>query len=271
MPLTDPNNLKKKILEENRRVHALENRLYLKRHPEQTHFYQARLLQETLDTLDRGLGGSEARILELGCGTGYLHLPLLQRGHHVTGVDLSPEMIAALQQNIPGGQKARSHLVVMEVEAFAEKDETTYDAVVLSALLHHLFDYRAVVGALCARLKPGGLFLIFFEPLKQEINAPLRYALHKALASLDESIYRGKMRALRIPLFEEDYQLSDYQRQFGGIDPGQLTETMTQAGMQIIATKKYCARRCGVSAWIANRILNTPNTFNLLARKTGEK
>ncbi|MFQ5671705.1 MAG: class I SAM-dependent methyltransferase [Nitrospinales bacterium] len=269
MPRTDENDIRKKILEENRRVHALENRLYLKRHPEQTNFYQARLLNETLDTVDRHLGGREARILELGCGTGYLHLPLLQRGHHVTGVDLSPEMIAVLQQNIPDGQKTRSQLVVMEAETFVEQDENTYDAVVMSALLHHLFDYRAVVKALCAKVKPGGLFLVFFEPLKQEIDAPLRYALHKALANLDEYLYRRKMRALRIPLFEEDYELSDYQRRFGGIDPNLLAETLTQADMRVVETKKYCARRCGASAWIANRILRTSNTFNLLARKTG--
>jgi hypothetical protein len=36
---------KEKVLEENRRVHALENRLYLSRHPEQTNFFQNAILR----------------------------------------------------------------------------------------------------------------------------------------------------------------------------------------------------------------------------------
>ena len=36
--MADPTT-KEKVLEENRRVHALENRLYLSRHPEQTNFF----------------------------------------------------------------------------------------------------------------------------------------------------------------------------------------------------------------------------------------
>lgn len=267
MPPPGDNDLREKILEENRRVHALENRLYLKRHPEQTNFFQAHLLDETLDTFDHLLNNRQARILELGCGTGYMHLPLLARGYHVTGVDLSPEMIGVLKEEIPSEQKARSRLVITDVEAFAATNEDQYDAVVLSALLHHLYDYGAVVSKLCDRLKPGSPFLVFFEPLKQKINAPFRYALHKGLSWIDEWAYLLEMRVQGIDLFEEDYQLSDYQRQFGGIDPGQLAEALQTVGVQVLEIKKYCARRYGVSAWAANRLLSTPNTFNLLAKK----
>ena len=40
--------VKEKILEENRRVHALENKLYLIRHPEQTNFFQEHIIENTL-------------------------------------------------------------------------------------------------------------------------------------------------------------------------------------------------------------------------------
>ena len=40
---------KDKVLEENRRVHALENRLYLSRHPEQTNYFQSSILEKTVN------------------------------------------------------------------------------------------------------------------------------------------------------------------------------------------------------------------------------
>ena len=51
---------KEKVLEENRRVHALENRLYLSRHPEQTNFFQNSILERAVNevcaTLKPGSG-----------------------------------------------------------------------------------------------------------------------------------------------------------------------------------------------------------------------
>lgn len=43
------------------------------------------------------------RILELAVGTGRLAIPLARRGHLVTGIDVSPEMLAVLATNDPDG------------------------------------------------------------------------------------------------------------------------------------------------------------------------
>ena len=40
---------REKVLEENKRVHKLEDQFYLERHPEQTNFYQSRLVKKTVD------------------------------------------------------------------------------------------------------------------------------------------------------------------------------------------------------------------------------
>lgn len=262
-------NLKNKILEENRRIHALENNLYFKRHPEQVNGYQTRILEDTLETFHRLVGNPQANILELGCGAGYLYLRLLAHGYFMTGVDLSEEMIRVLERETPARLKGRSNLAVMDIMEFAYRDQNLYDAVVLSALLHHLFDYETIVRKYCAKIKTGGLFLICFEPLKQEAPSPARYALHRGLARLDEFFYRRKMKNEGVPLFEDDYEYADYQRKFGGIDPNRLAAIMESEGMAVVELKKYCARRSAAAAWAANRILHSENTFNLLARKTG--
>jgi SAM-dependent methyltransferase len=267
MNAVDTTPLREKILEENRRVHALENAQYLDRHPEQTHFFQKQILYQSLHHLGELIDAPGAQILDVGCGTGYLCLPLLKAGYQMTGVDLSQDLVNVLDTRIPENARSRSRLVVQDIFQFLEKEDTLYDAVVVSALLHHLFDYETVVRALCDSLKPGGLLMIFFEPLKQEINSPLRFQLHRALGQVDEFLYQREMRRRGIALFEEAYELADYQRQFGGIEPARIEKILENGNLEKVELKTYCARRNGWCAWLANRVLKTENTFNLIARK----
>ena len=99
------------------------------------------------------------------------------------------------------------------------------------------------------------------------MRSPLRFALHRSLSKIDEALYVQEMRFRNIPLFEEDYELSDYQRRFGGIDPNRVSEILLQEGLEVQAVEKYCSRRYGLNALIASQLLQTQNTFNLIARK----
>jgi trans-aconitate methyltransferase len=71
-------------------------------------------------------------VLDLGCGAGALARDLACRVAHVEGVDRSPAMIAAARLAAP---RATLHLAdVMSVDL----PEGAYDAVLSSAVLHHL-------------------------------------------------------------------------------------------------------------------------------------
>lgn len=265
--MTSSSLLKEKVLDENRRVHALENKLYLSRHPEQTNFFQNHIVENTLDQICSQLDPS-AKILDLGCGTGYLFLRFLRRGFDVTGLDLSSEMIEVLENSISENEKHRAHLAVGDVENFIERNENTFDLVIFSAVLHHLFDYETVLRKACQQLKSRKKVLIFFEPLKQPVIPSMRHALHRGLSWLDEKSYRMEMGIRNIPLLEDEYHHSDYQRQFGGINPDKIEKIFKEEKCSIVKVDKYCARRYGMNAWLANRILQTQNTFNILATKS---
>ena len=267
MPSLLESDLKQRVLEENRRLHALENARYLDRHPEQTNRYQQRILRQTLSEWDRLLARPQAQLLEAGCGTGYLYLPLLQRGYRMTGVDLSDTLIQVLQNRIPDRHRGRSRLVAADIEAFLKEETSDYDGVICSALLHHLYDYETVLAELARRVRPGGLLLIFFEPLRQTIRSPFRFFLHRRLAGLDERLYTRSMKRRGIPLIE-DGGMADYQRRFGGLCPDRLAAVVRENGMTVLRTTTYCVRRHAWAAWLANQVLGTRNTFNLLARKT---
>jgi len=257
---------KEKVLEENRRVHALENWQYLSRHPEQTNFFQSAILENTLDAVCSSLKQS-SRILDLGCGTGYLSLGFLSRGYRLLGLDLSQEMIQAFEDSLTEKLQSQAQFVVGDVEEFLLQNKDEFDVIALSAILHHLFDYESVLRKICARLSAGNQLVIFFEPLKQEVQSPLRFVLHRVLSWLDEKLYRSEMRMRNISVLDEEYHHSDYQRQFGGIDPNRVQKILQDEGLEVLKIEKYCARRYGINAWLANRILKTQNTFNLLATR----
>lgn len=108
-----------------------------------------------------------AAVLDLGCGTGGHAIPLARRGYHVTGVDLSPEMVA---QAIAKAERA---LVPAEFTVGDVRDvrlDRTFDAVVsMFAVLSYQLtdaDLEAAFETVARHLAPGGLFVfdVWFGP-----------------------------------------------------------------------------------------------------------
>ena len=65
------------------------------------HMFAPDVLDPAVDCLDSLAEGG--RVLEFAIGTGRVALPLARRGVDVTGIELSPDMLAALRQ-APGGR-----------------------------------------------------------------------------------------------------------------------------------------------------------------------
>ena len=74
------------------------------------------------------------RVLEVGCAAGHLGRLLKERGHHVTGVELVPEVAEAAREHL-------DHVVTADVEAdgfpFAPD---SFDCIVFADVLEHLID-----------------------------------------------------------------------------------------------------------------------------------
>jgi SAM-dependent methyltransferase len=96
-----------------------------------------------------------AKVLDLGCGSGDLMIHLLAVGADVTGVDLSPGMLALAEQRVSafgGGRTAE--LRVASAEGL-DLDSDAYDVVVGRFILHHLEIGRAAP-QIARVLRPGG-------------------------------------------------------------------------------------------------------------------
>lgn len=150
---------------------------------------------QVLGKLRKALGGelrSFERSLELGAGTGYFSLNLLQAGviSAATCTDISPGMVATLEDNA-----ARLGLDVDARVADAEAlpfDDNAFDLVLGHAVLHHLPDLDQAWREIHRVLTPGGVALFAGEPSRygdRIANVPKRAASHLAPA------WRAVMRA----------------------------------------------------------------------------
>jgi len=91
------------------------------------------------------------RILDLGCGDGQLSERIVAAGANVTGIDASPEMVAAAcARGIAAGQGAAESL------PFADR---AFDAVFSNAALHWVRGQDEMMSEVHRVLRPGGRFV----------------------------------------------------------------------------------------------------------------
>ncbi|MFL6732353.1 MAG: bifunctional 2-polyprenyl-6-hydroxyphenol methylase/3-demethylubiquinol 3-O-methyltransferase UbiG [Sphingomicrobium sp.] len=101
----------------------------------------------------RPLEGKSA--LDVGCGAGLLAEPLSRLGAAVTGLDASPELIAAAREH--------ARAIGLEIDYRAGELfelEGQFDLITCMEVVEHVADPAAFVAALAKRLAPEGLLIL---------------------------------------------------------------------------------------------------------------
>jgi len=118
--------------------------------------------------LVKALGGREGesfgRALEIGSGTGYFSLNLLQLGAigSLTATDISPGMLRRLSDTAADlGLEAKTVRTEAEVLPF---EEESFDLVFGHAVLHHIPDLERAFAEFRRVLRPGGAIAFAGEP-----------------------------------------------------------------------------------------------------------
>ncbi|NKE06591.1 class I SAM-dependent methyltransferase [Mesobacillus selenatarsenatis] len=100
-----------------------------------------------------------ARVLDIGFGTGVLTSKLYENGHHIDGIDFSERMIALAQAKMP-----KANLIEWDIANGlpAEIKGLQYDFILSTYALHHLTDEEKVsfIKELLPLLTDGGKILI---------------------------------------------------------------------------------------------------------------
>jgi SAM-dependent methyltransferase len=90
------------------------------------------------------------RALDAACGTGRHSRHLVEAGHDVLGIDLTPEMLRLAVANVPNARFAQAD--VREIPA----EDGEFDLVICALALAHLADLEPAVAELARVLQPGG-------------------------------------------------------------------------------------------------------------------
>jgi SAM-dependent methyltransferase len=123
-----------------------------------------------LNVLDKYNIAPPQRILELGCGCGWVCEMLAIAGYNVVGTTIAPaEVEAGLKRKKALEAKAITSEIDFEAAPMESADKIKllgngFDCVFCFEALHHVFDWREALESAYKCLKPGGWFLIANEP-----------------------------------------------------------------------------------------------------------
>jgi len=96
-----------------------------------------------------------ARLLDLGCGTGWTSRFFARSGYDTLGIDIAPDMIAHAKQQSDNEALDCLHFLVCDYEELAF--EADFEAAVFCGALHHAVDPELALRRVAAALKPGGV------------------------------------------------------------------------------------------------------------------
>jgi SAM-dependent methyltransferase len=131
------------------------------------------------------------RVLDVGCGVGRWSRLLAGRGAQVTGIDISPTMIAqARRRATQAGLHPRCRFITQDLAALDAGDR--FDLVLGVTVLQHILDpdaLRSAVSRMADHLAEGGRMVLLEA-------APLQSASH-----CNSSIFRARERGDYLQLF----------------------------------------------------------------------
>jgi 2-polyprenyl-3-methyl-5-hydroxy-6-metoxy-1,4-benzoquinol methylase len=95
----------------------------------------------------------QAKLVDLGCGTGWLSEQLAAHVENVTAVDLADEVIERARSRAP-------HIRFMVGDVMTVPDDSGYDTAVCVETFSHVPDQAAFVDRLADLLRPGGILIL---------------------------------------------------------------------------------------------------------------
>jgi ubiquinone/menaquinone biosynthesis C-methylase UbiE len=146
----------RKVMDANIAVHGQIAADYKKHEP---HF-RAENVTKVRATLARLVAETSAtKLLDLGCGTGFIIEIAKTLVREIHGVDITQRML----DEVDLSGSARITLWCQDTASF-ERDPGTFDLVTSYSFLHHLYDIRPSLRTAYRALRPGGIYYADLDP-----------------------------------------------------------------------------------------------------------
>jgi SAM-dependent methyltransferase len=152
-------------------------------------------------------------IVELGCGTGRLLLPLARAGYRVTGVDISAAMLSLARNKLLAQDlEARITLVQQDIRELALGERFSLAFLTLNSFMHlsTTEEQLAVLGRIRQHLVRGGLLLLdLFNPdLGRLLESRGQMMLDKIMPDPDTGHRLMKFRTQTADLAQQTLQIT---------------------------------------------------------------
>ena len=151
------------------------------------------------------------KVLEVGCGPGYLSLELARAGLDVTGLDLSPNCVE-IAQHFAGkdpfvAERGPLNYVAGDFQETPARAEGSFDAVVFLGALHHFPDQNATLDRVSRLLKPDGI-IIAHEPVRDRVTRGNAIFVHllRVLLSAQNGFYKHYPVPADAPTREREFE-----------------------------------------------------------------
>lgn len=160
---------------------------------------QVALIHKTIQEHNARTEGT-LKVLEIGCGPGWLSLELARLGYDVVGIDLSPDCVSIARGVAASDpwKETRGKLEYVAGDFFAAGlPQEHFDAVVFLGALHHFADQERVMGQIKRLLRKGGL-VVAHEPTRDRMTEGNAAVIHliRILLAANDGFYQ------RIPIPE---------------------------------------------------------------------
>ncbi|MBA4537740.1 class I SAM-dependent methyltransferase [Bacillus aquiflavi] len=112
-------------------------------------------------------------IADLGCGNGYLTVPLLSKAKHVYAVDIEPKMLELLKERIDGEKINDITYVVSNLEQI-DLNTNSVDKAVVAFVAHEIAHLDKAIGEFKRMIRQNGTILIIdWEAVEMEMGPPV--------------------------------------------------------------------------------------------------
>jgi cyclopropane fatty-acyl-phospholipid synthase-like methyltransferase len=164
----------------------------------------------------------DSPVLELGCGTGRVTIPLAEAGYEVIGVDLSEPMLARCRAKVAErGLEERVHLLLADMAQFElERADVGLACTPFRSFMHlnTQAEQLACLERTYACLRPGGTFIVdvyapSYRAMAQEPDGP--WVLGREFPLPDGHTLKRWFRFVRN---DPKLQMQYYERRFEQID-----------------------------------------------------
>ncbi|MBA2380335.1 MAG: class I SAM-dependent methyltransferase [Blastocatellia bacterium] len=215
-------------------------------------------------------------VLDLGAGEGSVTVPFLELGAEVVAVDISHSQLALLKLRC---EKYSERLRVREEdinETLSTVDED-FDVIVVNSFLHHVPDYLGMIQEAVQRLKPGGQFFSFHDPLRYDSLTPTTRAFTSAAyfswRVFKGDVFGGLLRRLRrargIYIEDSKFDNAEYHVTRNGVDQEAICKFFDEAGFEYRLIT-YFSSQSSLFQPLGEK-LNMHNSFGIIARNGSAK